>query len=317
MDYYSILGLNERANGNDIKKAWRSMSFKYHPDKNNGDDEKFKSINEAYEVLSDPIKKEKYDMTINPPPINVNGGNLVEDMLNTFLGMNIGTKPKRGNANLGMGLNGGFGVMEMNPDVMNMFMKSMNPNMNMSEVFEETIQPEDVYCDVSISFTQSYTGCTVPVNVEREVVLNKKTYVEKEKIYLTLPPGVDNEEIVTIQGKGNIINKSSGDVKAKIYIHQDTSQYSYERSALDLIYHKTISFRDSICGFDFSITHINDKNLKFDSSRGNIIQNGDKKTIQGKGFKRNGMTGDLVVIFHVDKPSGLNEDQLKMFESVL
>ena len=57
--------------------------------------------------------------------------------------------------------------------------------------------------------------------------------------------------------------------------------------------------------------------MKFDSSRGNIIQNGDKKTITGKGFNRNGMTGDLIVIFHVDKPDVLTEDQLKMFESVL
>ena len=316
MDYYNILGVNEHANANEIKKAYRSLSFKYHPDKNNGNDERFKTINEAYEVLSDPIKREKYDMKMNPS-LNLNGSNLVEDMLNTFLGMNLGSKNKRNPSNLGMGLNGGFGVMEMNPEVMNMFMKSMNPNMNMSEIFEETLQPEDVYCDVSISFTQSYTGCTVPVNVEREVVLNKKTYIEKEKIYLTLPPGVDNEEIVTLQGKGNIINKSCGDVKAKIFIHQDTSQYSFERSALDLIYHKTISFRDSICGFDFSITHINDKIMKFDSSRGNIIQNGDKKTITGKGFNRNGMTGDLIVIFHVDKPGVLTEDQLKMFESVL
>ena len=268
MNYYNILGVNENANGNEIKKAYRSMSFKYHPDKNNGNDDKFKTINEAYEVLSDPIKKENYDMKMNPALKISSGGNLVEDMLNTFLGIGVGSKSKRGSpSNLGMGLNGGFGVMEMNPEVMNMFMKSMNPNMNMSEVFEDNLQPEDVYCDVSISFTQSYTGCTVPVNVEREVLLNKKTYIEKEKIYLTLPPGVDNEEIITIQGKGNIINKSSGDVKAKIFIHQDTTQYSFERSALDLIYHKTISFRDSICGFDFSITHINDKILKFDSSR--------------------------------------------------
>ena len=70
-------------------------------------------------------------------------------------------------------------------------------------------------------FTQSYTGYTVPFNVEREVILNKKTFIEKEKIYLTLPPGVDNEEIVTLHEKGNIINKSCGDVKAKIFIHQD------------------------------------------------------------------------------------------------
>ena len=57
MDYYNILGVKENANANEIKKAYRSLSFKYHPDKNNGNDERFKTINEAYEVLSDPIKE--------------------------------------------------------------------------------------------------------------------------------------------------------------------------------------------------------------------------------------------------------------------
>lgn len=63
-DYYEVLGLQKGASDNDIKKAFRTMAMKYHPDKNPGDkvaEEKFKEINEAYAVLSDPEKKEKYD----------------------------------------------------------------------------------------------------------------------------------------------------------------------------------------------------------------------------------------------------------------
>lgn len=63
-DYYEVLGLQKGASDNDIKKAFRKMAMKYHPDKNPGDkvaEEKFKEINEAYAVLSDPEKKEKYD----------------------------------------------------------------------------------------------------------------------------------------------------------------------------------------------------------------------------------------------------------------
>ena len=63
-DYYEVLGLQKGASYNDIKKAFRKMAMKYHPDKNPGDkvaEEKFKEINEAYAVLSDPEKKEKYD----------------------------------------------------------------------------------------------------------------------------------------------------------------------------------------------------------------------------------------------------------------
>jgi len=63
-DYYSILGISKNAGAEDIKKAYRKLAVKYHPDKNAGNkeaEEKFKQINEAYEVLSDPEKKKKYD----------------------------------------------------------------------------------------------------------------------------------------------------------------------------------------------------------------------------------------------------------------
>jgi len=63
-DYYEVLGLQKGASDDEIKKAFRKMALKYHPDKNPGDkaaEEKFKEANEAYEVLSDPDKKSKYD----------------------------------------------------------------------------------------------------------------------------------------------------------------------------------------------------------------------------------------------------------------
>ena len=63
-DYYEVLGLKKGASDDEIKKAFRKMAMKYHPDKNPGDkeaEEKFKEVNEAYSVLSDPDKKSKYD----------------------------------------------------------------------------------------------------------------------------------------------------------------------------------------------------------------------------------------------------------------
>ena len=64
MDYYKILGVNKDADENEIKKAYRKLAIKYHPDKNLGNkeaEEKFKEINEAYEVLKDPNKRKQYD----------------------------------------------------------------------------------------------------------------------------------------------------------------------------------------------------------------------------------------------------------------
>lgn len=65
MNYYKILGLDQSCSQEDVKKAYKKLAIKYHPDKNNGNDEQFKKITEAYEVLSDPEQRRHYD---NPVP---------------------------------------------------------------------------------------------------------------------------------------------------------------------------------------------------------------------------------------------------------
>jgi molecular chaperone DnaJ len=60
-DYYKVLGVERGASKDDIKKAFRKLAHQYHPDKNNGDDKKFKEVNEAYQVLSDDQKRAQYD----------------------------------------------------------------------------------------------------------------------------------------------------------------------------------------------------------------------------------------------------------------
>ena len=67
MDYYSILGVEKKSSSAEIKKQYRKLSLQYHPDKNNGDDSKFKEINEAYQTLSDTEKRRIYDLQQNNP----------------------------------------------------------------------------------------------------------------------------------------------------------------------------------------------------------------------------------------------------------
>ena len=91
---------------------------------------------------------------------------------------------------------------------------------------------------------------------------------------------------------------------------------NFERKGLDLIYHKHISFKESILGFEGTIMHLNDVSLKLQSSRGNIIQNNDEKMIKNKGFIRDKDVGNLIIVFKIQVPSKLKEEQLILFEKV-
>lgn len=69
--YYDILCINNNATIEEIKKSYKKLALKTHPDKNNGNDEEFKKINLAYETLSDPTLKQNYDLQFNPNPFNM------------------------------------------------------------------------------------------------------------------------------------------------------------------------------------------------------------------------------------------------------
>lgn len=101
-DYYKILELNKNATTDEIKKSFRKLALKYHPDKNNGEEIKFKEITEAYETLSDPKKKQSYDnpqSLFNMMPMNMtnmnngvphNINNILQQMHNMNLNRNFG-----------------------------------------------------------------------------------------------------------------------------------------------------------------------------------------------------------------------------------
>lgn len=84
MDYYNILNISKDASDDEIKKAYKKMALKYHPDKNGGNDEQFKKISEAYEILSDPDKRQIYDSGGDPKSQNMNFGNQTNDIHNIF-----------------------------------------------------------------------------------------------------------------------------------------------------------------------------------------------------------------------------------------
>ena len=292
MDFYDILGISSDSSETDIKQAYRSLSFKFHPDRNKSSEasSQMQGINEAYETLSDKTKRKQYDMRNNNP---------LEQMLSElFKGKSRGGDP--------------FEAIFKQQMMHEPIFACVTPQRH--TFYEEPQKPPALDKKIDITFEESYKGIHLPINIEREIKNGKMSYHEQEKVYILIPPGIDDGEIIEISEKGNVYFDVKGSLKLYIKV---MSGPLYERRGLNLIYNQSLNFIDSICGFSSILKHIDGSILKLNSSRGNIIQNGDEKTIKGRGFSRDDQLGDLVIKFKVVAPKELTEVQLALFESEL
>jgi DnaJ-class molecular chaperone len=301
MTHYKTLGLDNKCSETEIKQAYRALSFKYHPDRNKDADasEKMQLINEAYEILCDKQKRKQYDMELN-------GINPIDQIINDLFNNNLRGMPP----GLHQMFNHGIHVQHGHPGATFEVMFSDSP-----QFFKERTQPPPILeKKVEISFEDSFTGNNIPIVIDREIKMGNMAYNEEEKVYLPIQQGIDDGEILLVKDKGHVYNDIKGELK--IYIHVKPNP-DYERKGLNIIQKQLITFKESICGFERIIKHIDGTNMRLVSSRGNIIQNGDEHYIKSKGFTREGKTGDLIIVFKVVPPKTLTEDQLKLFDNIL
>ena len=306
-DYYKLLGVLEKASEEEIKKAYRTASLKHHPDRG-GDKNKFQSVNEAFQTLGDPQKRQMYDMQRGNPFMSGMGGmqgmpgmgggmmNNPDDFLKMFFG---------GGIPFGMG--GGPRVQ--------VFRNGRPVNMN------RPVKPTPINKTVVITLEQAYTGVNVPIEIERWYHENDTKRVETERIYVPIPIGIDNQEIIILENKGNVLSdKIKGDVKVFITVENKTS---FIRDGLDLLYQKSISLKEALCGFSFDIKHLSGKTYTINNTNGKIITTHYTKTIQHMGMKRERrhpaapMIGNLVIAFEVKFPTTLTDEQREQLSKIL
>ena len=256
-DYYKILGVDKEATQEEIKKAYRQKALKHHPDKNSGNkehEEKFKEINEAYEILSDENKRRQYDRPF------IFHGNFFE---------NFGQPTADGN-----GIN--FGGFTVNFD---------NAGINFNN-FSNFIQ-KDMRIGINISLKDAYCGCKKNITYQRKVYHKNNNRIhavgKNESLQFDIPPKILRHAQLKLEKMGNIdTDGSEGDLYIQISYPVEENDHLVQRDGsilclmnvpmIDILSEKTICHH--ILGDKESVE------IKLDSTK----KNGDFYTIPNKGF---------------------------------
>jgi len=312
-NFYNVLGINEKASKDEIKKAYRGLQMKWHPDKNQGNQEAVnmtQKINEAYETLGDEQKRSEYDDTRNNPNpfMRMNSMNNMDMPMDDLFSMFFG-----GPGNPFGGPGNPFGGMQGMPPGARIHVFG-GPGGPMG--FQQALQkPTPIMKTLYVNMEQVLSGATIPLDIERWVIENGIKVHEPEMVYVSVPQGIDDGEIIVLRDKGNIINENQkGDVKVFIKISNDTN---FKRSGLDLILEKNITLKESLCGFSFEIKYINGKSYTLNNNKGNIIPPEYKKVYPNMGLTRGEHKGNMIIHFHVEFPETLTPEQIVKLTEVL
>lgn len=349
-DYYQTLGVPKTASKEEIKKAFHKMAHKFHPDKKGGDEAKFKEVNEAYQVLSDDEKRQKYD-SYGSDFANQAGGP----------GGGYGYGPQ--------GFGGGFEGVDLG-DIFNDFFGA-----GFSGGGARVERGRDISIDIEISFEESIFGTT------RKVLLNKATLcgvcagsgakpgtkkkkcttcngkgrvnemrksflgtfstvttcgacsgsgevpeekckhcgglgIEKkqEEIAITIPPGLQNGEMLRMSGKGEAVAHGvAGDLYIKLHV---TPHALYHREGNNLVMTLDVKLSDALLGANYSVKGIDGKMLDVRIPEG--VKFGDILRLKEKGAPGlgRGRTGDILIHVNIKTPTKLSGKAKKLIEEL-
>ena len=313
MNYYEILGLPINASQEDIKRKYRNLQLQYHPDKdNNLSGGKYEEICHAYEVLSKKESRLEYDNKLNNKLV-VSDDNIINNSNNNRINENIGEafmenliekifNPEKSKNK----------PIDKNNILMSMLDDAMSSIQNNDINFGLDYHIEEIVKSINITYEESYMGCVKNIKIDREVSYigsDKKTHklIENELIYINIPMGIDDGEIIILKNKGNIFSKIKGDVKIIVKLKKHKI---FDREGLDLILNKNISLVEALSGIKLQITHLNNKKYNF-TTEDKIIQPNSIEEIKELGFKREDMVyvGRLLIKFNVNIPEKLTLEQ--------
>ncbi|MDD2582445.1 MAG: DnaJ C-terminal domain-containing protein [Desulfuromonadaceae bacterium] len=295
IDYYKALGIEKGATPEEIKKAFRKLAVKYHPDRNPDNksaEDKFKEINEAYAVLSDPEKKQQYDT------FGSSGFHKQYSQEDIFRGFDFG------NAYKDMG--GGFGGGGAEDIFSRLFGGSFGRGGGRGGFRQGPQRGGDLEMELTISFRDAAQGA------EKQIAFRRGA--QREELKVKIPAGVDNGSKIRISGKGGQGENGgpAGDLFLIIHVQPDPV---FIREGGDLFVERSIPFSAACLGVSLDVPTLEgDKRIKVPAG----MQPGTKIRLKGCGIKSLGSNakGDLYVKIGVHIPETLNSEQKKLVEAL-
>ncbi|RZM29819.1 MAG: J domain-containing protein [Pedobacter sp.] len=304
IDYYKVLGISKTATTDEIKKAYRKLARKYHPDLHPDDKEankRFQEVNEANEALSDPEKRKKYD------EYGENWKHADQyDAQKRNQGGSYGGGNPFGSGGNPFGGGSGRGYTESDfggGDFSDFFSSMFGGGGRSSGRGAPKYKGQDFQAEFQISLTDAYTT-------------HKKTItVNGKNLRITIPAGIADKQVIKLKGQGaaGANGGPAGDLFITINITEDAAM---KRLNDDLYLTQEIDLYTAVLGGDVTIETLSGKvKLKVPAE----TQNGTKVRLKGKGFpvyKKDGEFGNMFVTYQVKIPTGLSDKQKELFQEL-
>jgi curved DNA-binding protein len=311
-DYYEILGVPRTAGDAEIKKSFRKLAREYHPDvarDKKRAEEKFKEINEAYEVLSDPAKRRKYDelganwksgADFRPPPgwEGFPGGQ-------TFRGGRSGSQEFEFQF-------GGTGFSDFFEQLFGSRMRGATRGFGRAQDFgdeEPAERGRDIEGDILVTLEEAMRGAVRTVNVRHQAGRTLKTETHQVKI----PPGVTEGQKLRVAGRGEA--GSGGGAAGDLYLRVRLARHpDFEVEEHDLIFEAELAPWEAVLGANLSVPALDGRvNIKIPPG----TQNGQKLRVRGRGLpSRSGARGDLIIVARIAVPAKVTEAETKLWEQL-